>query len=513
MSNQGESSSRWVKYEWAILTVIVLLGLAIRLYEINLPLVESHQIRQTQTAMMARNLYEDGMNIFRTRLDIFGNMPGYLIMEFPLMHGISALLYYLFGVHEIIGRLVSVVFSVGAMFLMYGLARKFLSVAGTFAALALYVFSPMNIFFSRAFMPESSMMFFMVGAIYFILKWLDKQALILYVAAIIFAAFACLTKPTAAIIFAPILTAWFLKYSWNLFKRFDFWLYMLLATVPLILWGAYANYFNAKIPYCTFSYADSWIEIIRTRGVISYWFSPKFYTFVGGSIILLLLTPLGFIGAATGVFYARRGNRREILYFWLGAVIVYFYALSGIHCSHIYYQLPLLPVAVIFFGFTVEWLLSKHSFIKKLFTRKLFIWLVASFLLLTILGYGVGYFKYFKYMYSNRMPYVLEVSEIIKKHVPKNRFIIDSGSGLLTAVLSYHSHSKSQWFTVSETAITELENLRARGATTFVSMDTTYGDSAKRIQSNKVFWNYLNQNYKPIAVTDHYFIFDLRDRR
>ena len=162
MNNNPKTFSVWIKYEGAILAVIVILGIAMRLYGINLPLVDSHQIRQAQTAMMTRNLYEDNMNIFRTRLDFFGNVPGYIIMEFPLMHAITALLYYLFGVHEVIGRLVSVVFSVGAMFLMYGLARQFLSRVGAFAALVLYVFSPMNIFFSRAFMPESSMMFFMV---------------------------------------------------------------------------------------------------------------------------------------------------------------------------------------------------------------------------------------------------------------------------------------------------------------------------------------------------------------
>ena len=108
------------------------------------------------------------------------------------------------------------------------------------------------------------------------------------------------------------------------------------------------------------------------------------------------------------------------------------------------------------------------------------------------------------------MPYVLEVSEIIKNHTPKNRYIIDSGSALLTAVLSYYSHSRIQSFTVNETAIAEIEDLRARGATTFVTMETKYGSSIKVIKGHKDFWHYLNEKYKPIALTDHYLIFDLR---
>ncbi|MCX5699155.1 MAG: glycosyltransferase family 39 protein [Candidatus Omnitrophica bacterium] len=511
MNNQKEGFSMWAKYEWAILMVVVLLGFAMRLYGINLPLIESHQARQAQTAVMARNLYEDNMDIFHTRLDFFGQTPGYVILEFPLMHAITALLYYLFGAHEIIGRLVSVVFSVGAMFLMYGLARQFLSVVGALAALILYAFSPMNIFFSRAFMPESSMMFFMIGAVYFFLRWLDKKFLVLYLTAIIFAAFACLAKPTAALIFAPILAAWFLKDKWGLFKRFDFWLYILLAVTPGILWAAYANYFNSTLSYGTGGFSDSWIEILRTRGIIRHWFSPKFYGFVGGSIIFLLLTPLGFIGTAAGVFCVKKGDRGKILCAWLAAIIIYFYLLAGPNSGHIYYHLHLLPLAVIFFGYAVEWPLGKRSFIKEMFKRKLFIWLGAGLVLLILVGYGIGYFKYFKYMYSNRMPYVLEVSEMIKKNAPGNRLIIDNGSGHLTSVISYYSHSKVQPFGMSGSVIAELERLRTLGATTFVTMETAYGNSIQATKGDKGFWNYLNENYKAIAITEHYLIFDLRN--
>lgn len=510
MNNNSKAFSIRIKYEWIILVVIVLLGIAIRLYGINLPLIESHQTRQAQAAMVARNLYEDNMNIFLTRLDIFGNAPGYIILEFPLMHAITALLYFIFGVHDIIGRLVSVTFSVGAMILMYGLARQFLSVVGAFAALALYTFSPANIFFSRAFMPESSMMFFMIGSIYFFLKWLDKQTLILYLTAIIFTAFACLAKPNAIILFVPILTVWFLMHKWNLFRHFDFWLYMLLTALPLILWAAYANYFNSRISYCTFGYADSWLKILMIRGIVRHWFSPQFYKFVSGSIILLLLTPLGFIGTTTGIFCVKSGSHRKILYSWLLATVFYFYALAGPNSTHIYYHLHLLPLAVIFFGFSIEWLLNNRVFIKSILKKNVFMWLGISFIMLTLVSYGIGYYKYFNYMYSNRMPFVLEISELIKKHTPGNRFIIDNESGLLTSVISYYSHSKAQPFTVNGSEIAALENLRAQGATTFVTMETKYGSSISATKGNKEFWDYLNEKYKPIAITDHYHIFDLR---
>ncbi len=512
MNFRDKISSLSIKYERAIVLTVVLLGLMLRLYGLSLPLIESHQVRQAQTAMMTRNLYEDHLDILHTRLDFFGNVPGYIIMEFPFMHAITALLYNSFGVHEVLGRLVSIAFSVGAMFLFYGLARQFLSTLGASAALILYTFSPMNIFFSRAFMPESSMMFFMVGSVYFILKWLDKQTLALYLTAILFAALACLTKPTAGLIFVPIITAWFLKYGWHTGKRIDFWIYIVLSGIPTLVWALYAHFFNATIPYLPGGFGGNWLEIITSRGGIwEHWVDPKFYIFVGGSVSVLLLTPLGLIGAMLGVFCAQNTQKVKILYAWLGTMILYFYVLAGANSGHVYYHLPLLPVAAIFFGFTVQWLTNQTEFLKIMFKKKSLLLLTRVLIFIILFSYAVGYYKYFQYMYSVRLPYVLEVSEIIEKHTPKNRFIIDNGSGLLTAVISYYSKSKAHFFTVTPSAIADLESWRAQGATTFVTMETNYDPILVPAQlKHKEFWKYLNETATPIAITEHYQIFDLQ---
>jgi 4-amino-4-deoxy-L-arabinose transferase-like glycosyltransferase len=510
MVEEGKSISIGLKREWFILMVIVLIGFAMRLYGINLPLVDSHQIRQAQTAMVARNLFQDNMNIFRTRLDFFGNVPGYIIMEFPLMHAISALLYYLFGVQEIIGRLVSVAFSIGAMLLMYGLARRFLSVKGAFAALALYALSPMNIYFSRAFMLESSMMFFMVGSVYFALKWLDKQSLGLYWVAVVFAAFNGLVKPTSVMVFIPIFTAWFLRQGKGLFRRSDFWVYLCLTFIPALLWAAYAYYFNKVHPCDNIGFGGNWLYLITARGFIDLWFALKFYKFLGGSIIFLLLTPLGFVGAIVGILRINSCIQRKVLFSWLAVIILYFYIFAGANSGHIYYHLPFLPLAAIFFGFAAEWIFSKGKFFRGKLKNKLFVLLSITLSILILFSYVAGYFLFFRYMYSDRMPYVLEVSEIIKKNAPKNRFLIDDEPGILMPVISYYSHSKTQFLVMGNAAVKDLEALRAEGATTFAAMETKYGNYINATKENKELWRYLNEECKPVAITDHYMVFDLR---
>lgn len=516
MSKRVKTEGRWIRCGWLTPMAVVVLGLTLRLYGITNPLVDSHQLRQCQTATMTRNLFVDNMDIFHTRLDFFGNTPGHIIMEFPLFNGITALLYYIFGIHEIIGRMVNVGFSVGAMFLIYGLARHFLSVSGAFAALGLYALSPMNIYFSRTFMPESSMMFFLVAAVYLSLKWLEKDTIFLYIGAAICTMLACLIKPPAAVIIAPILSAWFLKHKWKLLQDYHFWIFLFFAVIPLALWGLYANYFNMNSPDIPDGFGGVWLDVITKRGgIFKYWIDPVFYRNMGGSIILLLLTPLGFIGLIAGLIVTPKSHNRTILYIWLGSVIVYFYALSAANSGHVYYQLPLLPVAVIFFGSGVEWLLSKWDFLKKISKRKWFFMLGTIVVLVFLFGYSVGYFRFFSYMYDTklRMPYVLEVSNIIKEGTPKNRVILLYQPGAVPGTLTYYSQCKTWAFHIytDEQAIEDLEHFRKRGATTYVAHDTKYGSGVKGTRRHKIFWDYLTENYMPIAMTDNYLVFDIRN--
>jgi len=512
----GKHTYMCQKHERAILGFIVGLGLAFRLYGINAPLVDSHQIRQAQTAMMTRNLYEDNMNVFRTRLDFFGNSPGYVLMEFPLMHGITALLYYLFGVHEMIGRLVNVGFSIGAMFLMYGLARKFLSHFGSMATLALYTMSPFNIYFSRAFMPESSMLFFSIGAIYYSLKWLEDKRWHLYVGSIVFTALACLSKPTAGLILVPIVIAWFCKWKWNILRRIDFWVYIMLALGPFVAWATYAHYANSMNPDLPAGFGGNWLEVITGRGnILAHWISPKFYIYLGGSIILFHLTPLGFTGFVWGILCARRSNRRVVLDAWLGANVVYFYALAGPNSGHAYYQLTLQPVAVIYFGFAAEWLLSKSHIINHMFERRSLSWWGGGLLFMLTIAHGIGYFKFYSYMYDTklRMPYALEVAGIVKENTNEDRAIILNQPCAVPAVVTYYAECKTWYFRLEsdEMAIEELENLRTHGATTYVAIDTKYGSGVTDTEQHEMFYQYLRDRYRPVALSEHYLIYDLRD--
>lgn len=500
-----------MRREHIALFIVLAAAFFLRLYRIGQPLVESHQIRQAQTAMMARNILDDKLDFFHTRLDFFGNNSGHIIIEFPLMHALTALLYVFFGVHEVIGRFVSLLFSVGSVYLFYLLARRFLSGPAVIASTALYAISPLGVFFGRAFMPESSMMFFYVGAVLFSLRWIEKPGFAAFIRAVLFSSIAFLLKPIAGVLFAPVLAAAYMKYRKGVFLRSDIIAYFIISFLPFLAWGWYANLFNAGREYIPYGFGGNWLELVKTRGIVEHWFSARFYKFVGGSVVLFLLTPVGFFGSVWGAFLARGSRYSAELYFWLAATFAYFFALAGITGGHIYYHLPLLPLGAIFFGFSFQEFISffKRSAPFSQGDRRLFPVLSACFILFCV--YLYGYTLFFKYMYSDRMPYTLEAAAVVDKNISKEGFIIEVAPGALSdGVLSYYSRRKTwYYFVISDTGIAELEDLRGRGASAYVAIKTSYGDGVDYTRKKAAFWNHLRDNYKAVAVNDNYAVFDL----
>lgn len=115
--------------------------------------------RECDIASVARNYYREDMNLFYPRIDWRGDGPGYTEMEFPLYPWAIAILYKIFGFHEVIGRLLAYVFSLLAMGLFFQLARYLLPDLAAIAASLFFVLSPLAIRISNSLQPEGLMQF------------------------------------------------------------------------------------------------------------------------------------------------------------------------------------------------------------------------------------------------------------------------------------------------------------------------------------------------------------------
>jgi 4-amino-4-deoxy-L-arabinose transferase-like glycosyltransferase len=96
-----------VQPAWVFLAILIA-AVSARLIGISEPFIDSWCWRATQVAMHARHFFLEGFNLFWPQIDWAGSEPGYVGAEFPLLPWLAATLYLLFGEHEWIGRLLSI---------------------------------------------------------------------------------------------------------------------------------------------------------------------------------------------------------------------------------------------------------------------------------------------------------------------------------------------------------------------------------------------------------------------
>src|SRR3990172_8392882 len=99
--------------------------------------------------MIAENFYRRGYNILFPQINWAGNAPGYVGTEFQLVAFIASLLYPFLGVHDWIGRSVSIFFFMVSVPPLYLLIRKLFNEKSALFAICIYNLNPICIVASR----------------------------------------------------------------------------------------------------------------------------------------------------------------------------------------------------------------------------------------------------------------------------------------------------------------------------------------------------------------------------
>ncbi|BDG10537.1 glycosyltransferase family 39 protein [Anaeromyxobacter paludicola] len=121
MSQPGARTPPWASR--AALLALLALGLAVRLWHLDAPLLGFGSWRECDTAAMARNFAEGGHRLLYPQIDWAGDGPGYVETELPAYPWSVSWLYALFGVHEALGRLVSALLAVAMLWGLHALVR------------------------------------------------------------------------------------------------------------------------------------------------------------------------------------------------------------------------------------------------------------------------------------------------------------------------------------------------------------------------------------------------------
>ena len=496
------------------LWVILLLALTTRLYKVTAPLTDATHERQTMTAEIARNFYRDGLDLLHPRIDSTAPGPGYLMLEFPIQPGLMAIAYHFVGIHDIVGRLITIAFSMGSIVFMFILARLLLPAGTALFVTATYALTPMSIYFGRSVHPEVLGLFFSLGALYFILRWREDLTSRFYWLSALFTAMAFLIKPPPGLVMLlPISAVWWVRCRTMLIRRADFYLYFVVALLPITLWALWSRRIGATDP----GYNPYQLSALARWGIPSAWFTSEFYLWVSRSLITVMLTPIIALLAVVGLFKARHHPLAVVIYAWAVAMIVFVFLTPGAQATHWNYQIPLIPIGALLAGIGFSGLPSNEYAVEiwKAMEKRSRTAIALALLI------GAGYVAIYvavilnSYNEQKRVPHVFEVARIVQAQVPSTGFVMLISPGMHGSTQSYYMDRKTRILPIDEQftdeeAVTEIETWISRGAVALVAEDTPYGDGTAVVRNHPQLKAYLDAHSNPVTSAAGYMIYSLR---
>ncbi len=342
--------------DYAPVAGLILVAIIIHLPLLFTPLTSgfSDNWRQADTASIARNFLNGGFNLFYPQINWGGNGPGYVEAEFQLYPFIIALLYKVFGEYVWLGRLVSLLFAIGTLLVFYQLARMTIGLPGATWALFAFVFSPLIVRYSTAFMPEAAVLFFYVLALTLFQVWLNDQKNRTLWLAGVSTALAILVKPTSIHIGLVFLFLLVERFGIRFLRRGSVWLFAAICLAPGVLW-----YLHARNLYLVYGNTFGVISGGDSKfGNLSYWLSPSFYLNLVRLDVEWVFTVGGALLFIVGlIVYVKRRTSSLILFGIL--VIPAYYMIVARYAQEawgIQYHIFFVPYAALGIGIGLAWL-------------------------------------------------------------------------------------------------------------------------------------------------------------
>src|SRR5258706_404291 len=321
------------------LLVILVLGFAIRLYDLaDLPL-DFHPTRQLLSALKARGMY------YQTLTDVPAEQRAFAIQQWktrasvepPFLERVVAFTYQFTGEQLWIGRIYSSVFWViGAVFLFL-LACEFTSVDGALVSTAFYLFLPYGVIASRSFQPDPLMVTLIVIFWWAVVKWSkDPTSSKFAIIAGLFGGFAIFIKFVAAffVIGGGLGAALGRGSIREIVRKPKVYVMSMLGILPGAAYVIYGTWIAGFLG-----------QQFGGRFIPAYFLSPSYYLgWVG--MLNLVIGGVTLMIALLGLFFFEKEELRFMLGLWAG------YFLFGIYfnyhiSTHDYYSLPLIPIVLL----------------------------------------------------------------------------------------------------------------------------------------------------------------------
>jgi len=472
--------------EWLFLAVLIIFAFLVRLYQIDAPLADWHSWRQADTAAVSRNFIKNGYDVFHPRFDDLSNLvsrmenpQGYRFVEFPFYNLLHAFLAQSFPARSLEwwGRMISILFSLGSMLLLYFLVKKYLGKLTAFLAAFFFAFLPFNIYYSRVILPEPMMVFSTLAMIFFFSQWLERKRFtgLYYFLFFVFASISLLLKPFMIFLFPVLFYLAWRKWGFAFLKQWPLYLAG-LAVVPFLLWRWWMNHYPEGIPYYPWLFNH---QGIRFKGAFFRWL-------FGERMGKLILGYWGLVPFALGIstWVKKEG---WLFHWWLVGILLYFTVIAGGNVIHDYYQIIAIPIICILLAKGGHFLLfAPKQYFNKFLCSLLFV--ACSLFMFAFSWYEVRGF------FNINHPEILAAGRKADQILPQGAKVIAPYEND-TAFL--YQTNRQGWPAV----VNSLDYLISLGATHYVSV---WFDENTREAIEK---------FKVLEQTDDYVIVDLTQRK
>ena len=485
--------------------IILLVNIFALLYTLSNTYTDGYNLRQAQTAIMARNIFYDDFNFLPTRLTFFAPLKGNIIFEFPFLHFLTALTYKFFPISEINGRLINLFFYIFNGFLFYKTQQIIFKNRIAIITSSLFISSPLILYLAHAYMPETTMMTFYLSSYYFYFEYLNNKKNTYKISMFISLAMAPLLKPPAAIIYLPIFLDFFKRLDIKNFIKNSFLLF--ISFIPLCIWMIYAKLINSSELSSGSNYGD-WINLLLGKdSVFRYWLSFSFYKNIISTRVIQFLNPFTFLISISALILNLKSQDHFIRFHrnWIISNLLFLFIFAGLNNGHPYYQIYFMPPLIFFIGVALS---KNENFYlgKKIFINiAIFINLILS---IAVFIYGANE----KLRISN----IDEFKSVLSKNITINKqnpseYILYSHEGLAsTAVYTYYSDSYSKQFKLKHDDVSTLEKEINSGAKYIFFLNTSYGDTLNLLKEKNHIYEWLNSNQRKLYESDSIILYELK---
>ncbi|MFH0863616.1 MAG: glycosyltransferase family 39 protein [Candidatus Gottesmanbacteria bacterium] len=455
----------------------------VRLYHINNPVADWHSWRQADTAAVARNFLKFGFTPLQPRYDDLSNVQsgkdnpqGFRMVEFPIYQTMAVALYQLLkffgGISlEFCLRLISILASMGIMFFLYDLVKKYSGFLAAISSAFIFGFLPYCIYYSRVILPEMLAVFWALGGIWIALRFgISGKWRILGMG--IFAGLAILTKPMAGFLLVPFIYFWLKEFKANLYYFLRIIIFSVFAFAGFAWWRIWILQYPEGIP------ANEWLlnsGNIRFSGAYFYWL-------LGERLAKLILGYWLVIPFLLGLI--SRSLQKSIVYLLL-LIGTIFYAIvfARGNVQHDYYQIIWLPVISIFVGLGIDYLINSTNQLNRYLS-------IIAVIVCIVVGILFSWHDIRSYYWINN-PAMVEAGLTVDRLTQKNAKVIAPYGGDTAFLYQTNRQGWPVGF--------EIEKKIALGANYYVNTNV------KDLETQ-----YVLKRWTPLVVNDRFVIVKLK---